>query len=171
MQNFIQLLKRFDSENLKDPKQEANTFLSMISKLLQQFKEFTNSPAYFEFKVKKLNLVLQLYSRNTNILIALYYKLFNFNSQKYSKDAMAKASENNFDLKHLVRLCRRFRKPINGKNLVNYLSKHPPETSQGTVFDKDAAIQYAQSLLEASYIILVEIKSKELSSYFSIKKF
>lgn len=153
------MLKRFDSDNLKNPKREANTFLSMISKLLQKFKEYTSSPAYFECKVKKLNLVLNLYSQNTNILIALYYKLFNFNSQKYSQEAMSKVPENDFDLQHLVRLCKRIRRPVNGKHLVNYLRRYPPEISQGKVFDKDAAIQYAQSLLEANYIILVEIKS------------
>ncbi len=67
----------------------------------------------------------------------------------------------NFDTKHLIKLSKKICKPINGKSLVDYLRKNPPDINRNVEFDKDAAIQYAQSLLEANYITLVEIKSKE----------
>jgi len=59
-------------------------------------------------------------------------------------------------------MSRKLRKPFSGKLLVKYLRKKPP-ANQENRFDKDSSINYAQKLLEANFIILVEIKSKRFS--------
>jgi len=151
--NFLDLIKRFDSHSLVNPKREAFTFLNMISILIATLKEYAPaSLPYFELKSNKLRFFLVLYSHSTHNLIALYYKLFNFGHQKRS-------AQEEIDLKHLVRACTELSKPFNGKFFVEYLRKKPP-TNRRSSFDKDACMKYAQRLLEANFISLVEIKSK-----------
>ena len=152
------MIKCFDDNDLVNPRRKAHNFLNLISILMGKLKEHNQSHIYLNPKIKKLILILELYSQSSSILIALYYKLFNFNHQKISHGSML-SKLGSFDLKHLIKLSKHLKKPFSGRCFVNKLAKHPPDFGKKN-FDKDAAVQYAQSILEANYMTLVEIKSK-----------
>ena len=73
---------------------------------------------------------------------------------------------------------KKLKKSFNGKFFVKFLQKNAPANQKSTYlvdyqyfensfesksfpdsFDKDASIKYAQNLLEADYLSLIEIKS------------
>lgn len=149
------MIKCFDNNDLKNPRREAVTFITMITILIGKFKEYKTNHCFMNNKMKKLILILELYSQNSTVLVALFYKLSNFNPQKNSQDS---SMSGNFDLKHLIKISKQLKKPFSGRYLVNSIRKQPPDIRKKN-FDKDSAVQYAQTLLEANYMTLVEIKS------------
>lgn len=110
--------------------------------------------------------MLDIYSQDSNNLIFLYYKLFNFDFQTSSAKNLIKMVDR-FDLAHLIKMWKKFRKTFNGKQFVDYLKKNPPDHDPSKLFDKDEAIRYAQSLLESSFMISLPSKSEYFFSFLS----
>ncbi|CAF1020320.1 unnamed protein product [Brachionus calyciflorus] len=165
-ENFVELIKKFENESAKNPQKEAITYRKMIDILMLKFKEYTTNHGFLESKMKQLCMMLNLYSQNTNNLIFLHYKLFNFNYQKHgSSDMDPKTSNSNyfqFDLIHLVKMTKKLKKNFSGKSFINFLKKFPPELNQIGIFSKDYCINYAQRLLEANYLRSVQARKKFL---------
>jgi hypothetical protein len=76
-----------------------------------------------------------------------------------------------FDLIHLVKMCKKLKKPFHGKYFIHFLKKFPPHhqligtSTRSTNYNKidshnkDSLIKYAQSLLEANYLYSVKSRS------------
>ena len=88
-----------------------------------------------------------------------------------------------FDLIHLVKICKKLKKPFHGKYFINFLKKFPPHHQKtgasarstnssvniNSHNNKDSLIKYAQSLLEANY--LYSVKSRRIYSFLFYSKY
>jgi hypothetical protein len=85
-----------------------------------------------------------------------------------------------FDLIHLVKMCKKLKKPFHGKYFINFLKKFPPHHQNQSVasnksassvninnHNKDSLIRYAQSLLEANYLYSVKSRSIHIFNPFN----